>query len=190
MPDVLDTAPSQEPVTLAEAQAHLNITSADDNSYITALIAAARQYAENHLQRALITQTRSLYLDAFASEMMPAFSPLQSVLSITYNDENGATQTLSTSVYNVDAVSTPGKVTLGYNQSWPSTRTMKNAVRIQYKAGYGDSGSAVPEAIRQAMLLLVGHWYENREPVAVGMATNNIDFTVTALLQQYRVMRA
>jgi len=189
MPDALDTAPAEEPVELIEAKAHLNTTSSDDDTLITNLIISARTWVENYLQRALITQTRSLYLDKFSNEVEVGNTPLQSVLAVTYTDTDGATQTLAASVYSVDTFSVPGKVRLAYNQSWPSTRQDANVVRIQYKAGYGDAAIDIPEPIKQAMLLLIGHWYENREPVAIGTTTANVPFTIESLLYPYRVIR-
>lgn len=67
MPSILVTPPSTEPVTLAEAKLHLRIETAmtDDDTYISALITAARQSAETITRRAFIIQVWRLVLDAF-----------------------------------------------------------------------------------------------------------------------------
>ncbi|MGI4578934.1 head-tail connector protein, partial [Klebsiella pneumoniae] len=41
--------------------------------------------------------------------------------------------------------------------------------------------------VKAAMLLLIGHWYENRETVSVGQAATDIPFTVESLLQPYKI---
>ncbi len=105
-------------------------------------------------------------------------------LGISYVDGNGATQTLSSALYQVDARSEPGRIVPAYGQSWPSTREQLNAVTITYRAGYTDA-DAVPKRIKQAIGLLAAHWYENRE--AVGTVGPEIEFSVCSLLQVDRV---
>lgn len=41
--------------------------------------------------------------------------------------------------------------------------------------------------IRAAMLLLIGHWYSNREAVVVGQAPSSVPFAVEALLQPHKI---
>lgn len=134
------TAPTSEPLDLARAKDHLRVTDSESDSLIASLIASARAYAEFDTQRVLVVQTRDLTLDAFPSAGVPIDLwlgvPLVSVLSVKYVDTDGNTQTLATSVYTVDAASTPGRVFLAFDQSWPDTRAERNAVTIQYVAGY------------------------------------------------------
>jgi uncharacterized phiE125 gp8 family phage protein len=186
MARTLVTAPASEPISLSEAKDHLRVTSTDDDTYITSLIKVARQHVEVVTSRALITQTWDYFLDSFSDEMEIPKAPLQSVTSIKYIDTDGNTQTLSTSVYTVDADSDPGKVLLAYNQSWPSVRSVNHAVTIRFDAGYG-AATDVPEPIRQAMLLLIGHYYENRQQVIVGTITASLPMAVDALLAPYKV---
>jgi uncharacterized phiE125 gp8 family phage protein len=185
---VLVTPPAQEPVSLAEAKAHLRVDTADDDALIQALIVAAREHVEHITRRALITQSWDLILDAFpAGEIVMPRPPLQSVTSITYRLQDGTAVTLDPANYVVDAKSEPGRVVLVPGKSWPSEELYPaSSVVIRYTAGYGDPG-AVPVAIKQAILLLVGHWYENREAAAVGHTVIQLPMTVDALLWPYRV---
>lgn len=185
---VLVTPPAQEPVPLAEAKAHLRVDTADDDALIQALIVAAREHVEHIIRRALVTQTWDLILDAFpADEIMLPRPPLQSVSSITYRLQDGTVVTLDPANYVVDTKSEPGRVVLAPGRSWPSDPLYAaGAVTVRYVAGYGDP-AAVPVAIKQAILLLVGHWYENREAVAVGHTVIQLPMTVDALLWPYRV---
>ncbi len=114
--------------------------------------------------------------------------PLISVSSIKYLDLDGTETTVATSVYRVDADSEPGRITLDYNQTWPTDkRDVTNSVIIEHTAGYGASTSAVPEDIRHAILMLIGHWYENREALLVGTIAKPIEMGVEALLSPYRM---
>lgn len=185
---VLVTGPDHEPIDLDEAKAHLNIDSTDDDVYISALITAAREWVENFTQRALITQTWYYYVDSFRREIVLPFPKLRSVTAITYVDTNGDTQTLSSTVYTADAYKEPGRIVLAYGRSWPSTRSQINAVRIEYVAGYEDA-SDVPQSIKHAMMIMISHWYENREPVVVGSNVASVPMSVEALLWPHMVHR-
>lgn len=128
-------------------------------------IAAARAHAEQELGRHLVTQTLDAYFDEFPEEFR--LPPLQSVTAITYTDTDGATQTLATDQYLVDAVSKPARIEPAYGVYWPSTRTQKNAVKVRFVAGYG-AASAVPQCIKNWMLLRVATLWENRSQLVVG----------------------
>lgn len=181
------TDAAAEPISTAEAKTHLRVTSSDDDTYIGTLIKVARKNVEQYLSRALITQTWTWKLDAFPSEFEVPYAPLQSVTSIQYLDTGGSSQTLDSSVYTVDANSEPGRIVEAYSQSWPATRDVIDAVTVTYVAGYGDAGSDVPEPIRQAILILVSQWYENREPVTP-VDLREVPISVDYLLSSYRMV--
>lgn len=183
----LKTPPTVEPLSVAEAKKHLNVTTFDDDAYITKLISLARFNAESVLRRSLITQTWNLYLDGFDSRITLPRPPLQTVSSVKYYDTDGNEQTLSSAVYTVDTDAEPGQVYLAYDQSWPDVRAMDKAVNIEYVAGYGAAATDVPAPVSHAMLLLISHMYEHRESV------NDFPLHVSplgfeSLLWPYRVM--
>jgi len=182
-------APTAEPVTLTEAKTHLRVDVTDDDVLITSLIASARQYVEQIARRALVTQTWRLSIQEFPASgviILPK-PPLQSVTSITYTDITGTTSTVDSNTYTVDTDSEPGRVVLKYGESWPSASLANtNPVQVTFVAGYG-APSAVPEYWKQAILLLVGHWYENREGVAVtGAIPKEMPMAVRSLIQMNR----
>lgn len=190
---VLATGPTAEPVTLAEAKAHCRVDLSDDDTLIGSLITAARTHVENTTRRALVQQTWDLYLSCLNSVEIP-LPPLQSVTHVKYYDSDNSQQTLSTDVYEVDTYSQPGGVALAYGETWPSTYKRLDAVNIRFVAGYQDSGASpvdladnIPQPIKHAMLLLIGHWYENRESSIVGVSINTIPEAVDALLSPYIV---
>jgi uncharacterized phiE125 gp8 family phage protein len=110
------------------------------------------------------------------------------VTAITYTDETGVTATLAPSTYVVDPDSEPGRIVLARGKSWPAvTLATAGAIKVTFKAGYGDTAASVPQRIKQTLLLLIGHWYENREPVVVGNYSTQLPFTLEVLLAQDRV---
>ena len=179
------TAPAAEPLTLAEAKAHLRVDGIDEDGYITALIVAARQGAESITGRALMAQTLELAMDAFPGQIVIPRPPLASVTSITYVDESGVTQTLAPSAYAVNSHAQPAMVDPAYGTTWPATRSQANAVLVRYVAGYA-AAADVPQEIKQWMLLRIGMLFENRESVAAGVQFSALPF-VDSLLAPYRV---
>lgn len=183
---VVKTQPAEEPITLEEAKTHLRVWCDADDDYITALITAARIYAERFQRRSYITQTLELRMDGFPCYLIDLpRPPAISATSIKYIDSNGDTQTLDAAKYTTDFNSYVARVVPAYNETWPTTRFVIDSVTIEYVAGYGDAAD-VPETIKQAMLLLIGVWYENREAVT-DTAMTEIPFTVSALLNMERV---
>jgi uncharacterized phiE125 gp8 family phage protein len=191
MPIKIITPPAAEPVTLTEAKAQCRVDISDDDTYIGTLITAARMYCEAIDWRAFMPQTIELWLEGFPcdDEIELPRPPLTSISKIEYYDTAGTARTLATTVYEADTISTPGAAHLKYNQVWPSDLLRDyNAVCVTYVAGYA-SAAAVPQTIKQAILLLVGHWYENREASLVGTISKPLEFAVTQLLGVDRAFR-
>lgn len=186
----LITPPAEEPITLQEAKLHLRVDSNDDDTLITSLITSAREYCEDFLNRALITQTWDLTLDDWPDEdyIKVPLPPLQSVTSVTYYDTDNNATVMDAADYFVDDQSEPGRVHLAYGESWPSTTLRPaNGVVVRFVAGYGNAAN-VPQKIKQAMLMLIGHWYENREASVTGTVSREVEFAVNSLLWLDRVV--
>lgn len=184
----LVTAPTSEPVSLAEAKEHLRVTATDEDALITSLVGSAKESAETITGRALITQTWDLSLDSFPQVIDIPKPPLVSVTSITYIDTAGATQTLASTEYTVDTKSEPGRIVPAYGKSWPSTRDIVNAVTVRFVAGYGNA-TAVPKSIKQGMLMHIEHMFDNRGTVNIGNVVNEIPLTMQSLYNMHRVYR-
>ena len=156
-------APTVACVSVDELKDHTVVTDAVDDNLLETFGWTAEDAIEKELSRALMTQTWVLRLDRFPCWEIPLpRPPLQSVTTVQYVDQDGATQTLSASVYTVDTFSTPGRLYPAYNQVWPSTRPTPNAVIITYVAGK-TAIEDIPEPVRTAIKLLTGDLYENRE---------------------------
>lgn len=178
------TPPASEPLDLTTVKNFLRVEIAEDDALINGLITTARLTAENYLRRQLITATLRYTLDSLPASLygfpveraiwLPR-PPLQSVTSFTYLDLEGNTQTLDPSTYFVDIYSEPGRVALNPYKIWPLTQRLHaNGATIVYVAGYGSSGSNVPQNIISGMLLMIGHWYSNRSAVEVGTIATEI----------------
>jgi uncharacterized phiE125 gp8 family phage protein len=178
--------PTIEPVTLAEAKRHANVVASDDDLLIASLIMAAREQVESDTSRALLTQSWRLKLHTwFADELELPRAPLQSVTSIKYLDAAAVEQTLPAAYYDVDADRTPGVIWRDPDYTWPTVSDQANCITIVYKAGYGDVATAVPQRAKQAILLLVGHWYRSRE--AVGQVGAEVALAYQRLINGLRV---
>lgn len=156
----LVTAPTSEPVTTAEARTHLEISGTDHDAKLDELIEAARQQYELDTGYHVIQQTWKLRLPTI-QEMLFTQRPVNSISSITYFDTDNNSQTLATTVYELDQAS--NALRLKYQQEWPSVATRWDAVTITYVVGENSGASTVDEIHKQAILLLVGHWFENRD---------------------------
>lgn len=185
------TAAAELPVTRAEAKAHLRVDGTDEDSLIDALIAAATSHLEGRngvLGRALVTQTWDYRVDGFPGAgsgwIELPLPPLQSVTSVKYLDETNTEQTLDAARYVVETGHVHGYVRPAYGLTWPGTLDEANAVRIRFVAGFG-AATAVPQPLKHAILLLVGHWFVNRE--AVGAAGAPMPIAVDALCQPFRI---
>lgn len=188
----LVTGPEGEPIGATEAIAHLRLEpDTEEDQLLNGLLAVAREYAEAQTGRQFLTATWKLTLDRFprcSQPMALPLPPLQSVTWVKYLDAAGVQQTWSSGDYVVDKPQGPrcleGRVYPALNKIYPDTAYREDAVEVQYVAGYGDQ-SKVPTALKQAMLLLIGHWYEQREAVVVGQIPATVPLTVDALLAPY-----
>jgi uncharacterized phiE125 gp8 family phage protein len=192
----LITPPAIEPVTLAEAKAHLRVDHSEDDALIGSFIEASRVYCEQFTARAFITQTWEYVVDDFPlHEIMLPLPPLQSVTSVKYDDGGGVEQTLGVLDYEVDTVSQPGWV-VPVTAGWPTNVWEGiNSVRIRFVAGYNpgtdspiDLAANVPQSIKAAIMLHVGQLYAQREDIVVGTVVNRVPTGgIEHLLRQYRV---
>lgn len=189
---VTDPSGITEPITLDEAKAHLRITNDDEDDVIEAAITDARDWCEQYLSLAIPEQTITAFFDCWPDDdhIDLPFSNLLSVTSVKYLDSSGSQQTLGTNVYGVDSSHTPGRIYLKASQVWPEPiAEQHNAIEIKYQAGFYASTTGVqdaPPAVKRAIKLLMGHWYENRESSIVGMSIAELPLGVTACLDRYR----
>ena len=173
-----------EPVTLTEAKEHLGVSGSDDDSYIPALITAARHRAELYTQRYIEAQTWDYTLDKFPSrEFELPINPITSITSVKYFDSDQVEQTLSSANYELDSTSTVARLRPISSENWPATYDQYNAVTIRIVGGY----ATTPLAISQAILMIIGTLYNDREDTIVGASVADVGLPSQRLLAPYRI---
>ena len=163
---IQSTAPTSYPVSRNEMKTYLRIEHSDENSLIDSLIYTATVLCEKRIHRSLITQSWTLYYDNFpAKDYMGLYNgEIQTIDSVKYYDTADTVATLAATEYYLVDEDMKGKVTLKYNKFWPTTTLRpRQGVEIIYTAGYGDDSTDIPESIRQGIMNMVAHLYENRE---------------------------
>ncbi|HYJ44090.1 MAG TPA: head-tail connector protein [Xanthobacteraceae bacterium] len=181
---VRTTAPALSPVSLAEVRAHLRIDHTDEDPTLQLYIDAATGYFEGCtgiLTRALVTQSWQQFYPVFTDPIiLPlGLQPVRSVTSINYYDAGNVSRLLSDTLYRLVHAELGPRIARTTSDAWPATVARDDAVTVEFVAG--DAPAAVPAPIRQAMLLLVGHWYAQREAVAAGTYAE-VPYAVHALL--------
>lgn len=182
---VLIEGPTSAPVSLDEAKAHCRVDHAEDDALISGLIAAATAHLDGYtgiLGRALVSQTWRQDFGRFCASMRLPLAPVASEPTISYWDTDLVQQDVDPSLYSLLSDARGPFISLQPGQSWPASARRPDAVSVTYVAGYGDD---VPRPIRQAILLMVGHWYENREAVAAG-DQRELPLAASALIAPYR----
>jgi uncharacterized phiE125 gp8 family phage protein len=178
--------PAEEPVTLADARAHLRLDAVEEDALLQALVTAARTALEAETRRAFVTQQWRLTLDDWPSRPIELpLAPVAEVTAVKVALLSGAMLTIDPAFYEVDAKGEPPRLAAKRGQAWPMPATRLAGIEVEFTAGYGD-GAAVPQPLKQALLLLVAHWFENRAPVGGG---RELPLTVSALVAPYRRMR-
>lgn len=179
-PHTVTVAPASEPVSLSEAKAQTRVDGTANDTSLALYIAAARAHVEAYCGTPLVSRTVTVKCDIFDDFERFPLAPLSSVSSITYVDTASAPQTLSTDVYEVRSDGLIGSIVLKSGQSWPA---IESGSRITLTATVGYA--AVPDGIRLALLLLIGHWFEHRE--ASDKPLESIPMGVDALLANWRI---
>ena len=184
-------------IDLADAKLFLRVDHATENDEIEAMIGSARVWVETYLRRSLVTETWDFKFRDFPQFMKPLYvprAPLQSVTSITYLDENAASQTWASGNYVVRTLSGPnagrGWIETTADTDFPAT-SIEAAYPITVRAvcGYGNA-AAVPKGIKSAMYLLLGDLYAQRQETITGTTSARTQTTIEKLLGPYRLPEA
>jgi len=166
----LVTPPTIEPVTRDKAKSHCRVEVSTDDEFISDLIAFARDYIEDQVGVSYLTQTWEQTLDTFPYMNDPIELlrwPVQSISSVVYYDSNGNAITWDPSNYVANTTSKPPRVGPVFAKFWPilTLQTLAN-VKITYVTGF-TAANLIPPRYMQALLMLIAHWYENRELVDI-----------------------
>jgi len=170
----------EEPISLEDAKLFLRVDSDEEDDLIKTMITTARELAEGIQGRTLPEQELKAYFDSFPSKGDPLKlprPPVKEIKEVKYTDRGGDTQELTE--FEADLHAEPALI----YADWPETKDRPNAVEVEYDAGYDE----IPRPTVQGIVLMLGHFYEIREPVAIGTIATQIPFSVEMLLRQHKV---
>lgn len=185
----LTGAPALEPVSLAEAKAQLRVDGNAEDAFITSLIITSRLQVEAILGLALVAQSWTWRLDAWPRHEIDL--PLRPVLAIDSIRVQRADLTfapVAASEFSLDGNGMPARL-LPIGAALPDPGVARLGIEIAFTAGFGSTAGEIPAPLRQAVLLLVAHWFEHREPIVAGATATRFPDAVIGLLEPYRVPR-
>ena len=184
--------PAVEPVSLAEAKAHLRVSGTSEDLLIASLITAARVHLELALSCAFITQTWSWFLDGWPQRMrleLP-LGPARSISAIRVLTAGDVITTMPAQSYLLTGRARPPRLTLKERGHWsnggPQPAYGADGIEIEFIAGFGDAPADVPAPLRLALLLLIAHWFEQRAPIEVGRGGTELPPMIAELTAPYR----
>ena len=173
--------------TTAEAKDFLKVDTTADDTLIDNLIKAATQSCEEYTNQYFMDTLVTQYSDNWLEVYRLYKSPVSSLTTIKYYDTNDSIQTLDPANYILDDASKPARIGLAVDGTLPSLSDRINAVAVQYTVGYGTASTDVPDGIKQAVLLTIGNWYENRQTVITGRTATELPLSSQYLLNQYKI---
>lgn len=178
------TPAAADPITLAEAKAHVRAIGSSQDTLIAGFVAAAHDHCVRAIGYPVVTTSMRATLDYFPCLItLPGPSIDPDTVVVLYDDADGAEQTLDPAEYRVSAAGRSARITAAPGASWPTTADHIGAVRVTYDIGRDPAD--VSASLKSAMLLIIGDLYENRESQIVG-ATVAENATVDSLLQPHR----
>jgi len=181
------TPASTYPVSLTEAKSHLKVDTTADDTYITSIIKAATQLSEEYTNRFFIDTVIDQTCSDFAQLQTLFKSKVSAVAHVKYYDSDNSLQTLSATIYDTQLQYEPSQIQLADDKSFPEITKRNDAVVARYTVGYGSAASDVPEIIKQAILLTIGNFYQNRNSVVIGRIATELPMNVKWLLDTYKV---
>jgi len=181
------TPASTYPVSLTEAKSHLKVDTTADDTYITSIIKAATQLSEEYTNRFFIDTVIEQTCSDFAQLQTLFKSKVSAVAHVKYYDSDNSLQTLSSTIYDTQLQYEPSQIQLADDKSFPEITKRNDAVVARYTVGYGSAASDVPEIIKQAILLTIGNFYQNRNSVVIGRIATELPMNVKWLLDTYKV---
>lgn len=175
--------PLYEPITLSQAKAWLRVDGNEENALIATLIITAREMVETDTGLILVPRTIRIFsTPPTTRELELPVSPVASVDDVTYIDGDGATQTYAATNYELLS-GRYQSLKLKSDATWPAMSDRRDALRIDVTAGTDDRSQWSNVAL-QAMQMLIGHWFANREAVITGTVSREVELSYRALVHR------
>ncbi len=158
-------------VTLEEARAQCRVDSTDEDDLLGWIIDAVHESIEREAHRVLGDESwRVSFGDWPEGPVKLRPGPVRSVTTVQYLNQAGTWATLADSYYRlVHAGSVLERLEWVDGLVLPllSSQCSSDRVRVTYAAGHA-SAAGIPVPLKAAALLLVGHYFDNREETARG----------------------
>lgn len=196
----LITPPSAPPVTLAEAKAHVREDGDGEDALIAGYIAAAADHVQTTYGRALMPATweysPSCGFPQAGRPLRLPLPPLIELVSVEYRDADGSAASIDLAdIRVIQGGDWPSSLVLDDGSDWPATDGSDDAVTVTFRAGYESAvespplaaNSAIPASIHTALLLIIGHFYAQRENSDGQGKASPIPMGAEAMLTSYRV---
>jgi uncharacterized phiE125 gp8 family phage protein len=187
MPQILITPPNAEPLSLAEVKAHLRITHNDEDTYISTLIISARRTIEAQFGICLLQQSWSIFRDSWPCDGIfstPLF-PVMSVVDLKVYGDDDVAATIDPAHYYLDAASRPSRIALRRGRTFPPPGRRTNGIELKLITGFGTTAAAVPQQVKQALLIIIADWFASRGDVDGG----TLPLSALELLSPYKHVR-
>jgi uncharacterized phiE125 gp8 family phage protein len=186
----LTNGPAEEPISVPEAKAHLRLDGTAEDILVASLIVTSRLHIEAALGLALIAQEWRMSLDRWpeGGEVRFSLRPVRSIDAVTVRAADGTPSLVPADSYLLDGDASVPRL-VPRNGNWPPPGFATTGIEIEFTAGLAEEAANVPQPIRHALLLLVAHWYEHRDPLEIGSSGAAIPAAVSDLLRPYRGVR-
>ena len=172
-----------EPVSLDRAKLNMKVESDVEDELITDLIVSAREWVEKDTGQILMAREVTERFDRFDCAMELRAWPVQQLIAVRYIDRDGVERSADARLTRAER---PLAIAPAYGTRWPLPQLIEVEIEVVVRAGYD---GAVPAPLRQAMLLLIGHWFHNREAAVTGASASELPLAVDALCRSYRLRR-
>jgi len=191
MTSYLLSGPAIEPVLLAEAKAFLRVDDSAEDGFITTLIAAARIHVEGITGRALIAQSWRVICDNWPIDRIVRLpvGPVMSLTAVTVYDPDGVATSLALAQFQPETEVAPAHLYLPSTIAGSPLMRERAAIEIDYLAGFGVDPSDVPNDLKQAILSLIGYWFEHRDAVIIAGSGSVVPTGFDQLVSAYRNVR-
>lgn len=191
MTSYLLAGPAAEPVALAEAKAFLRVDGTDEDAFISTLVTAARLHVEGTTGQALIAQSWRVVLNGWPDDRtikLPV-APLISLTGVTAYNADGVGTSLAIGQFQPAPSSAPASIFVPNGIDGAPVLRQRAGIEIDYVAGYGADAADVPTDLKQAVLSLVGYWFEHRDAVIVAGSGAVVPPGFDRLISHYRTLK-
>ena len=179
--------------TSAEARERARLASSMSDAAIDDLVVEATRFVESDLSRQLLSAIWRQTQDGFSNDSGRCVlfrNPVIEVDSIEYLDGDGDWDEVDN--WELDADNEPAIVFPAVaDGEWPEVYDRGSNVAITFEAGYGADPADVPPDLRRAVIMMVSHFHEHPEAVALGAdaRTFEVPLGVAEILDHYRYGR-